>query len=63
MNRESLKFWLTCPYCQRKFGVAPEMVFKYADRLFSQIGQEIEEQAKTKAKRNPEPPPNLPVAR
>jgi hypothetical protein len=65
MNKERMKFWLTCPFCQRKFGVGPEMVLKYTDRLFNQINQEIEEEAKAKAKARPkpEPPANLPVGR
>jgi len=56
-------FWLTCPYCHKRFSLAPQIVLKYVDRLFSQLGQEIEEQGrKLKAKRDPEPPANLPVA-
>jgi len=41
MNQEKMKFWLTCPYCKRKFGVPPEVVMKYADRLFAQLEGEL----------------------
>lgn len=57
MEEQKTKFWLTCPYCKKKFGVAPLVVLKYVDRLFSQLGRT--------GKHKPSkalPPENLPVA-
>lgn len=67
MNKEKMKFWVCCPHCKKKFGVTPEVVFKYADRLFTQLDQAVakavrEAEQKIAASRNPEPPVNLPVA-
>lgn len=41
MDKQRLNFFLTCPFCKRKFGVTPETVFKYLDRLFNQLDQEM----------------------
>lgn len=43
MNKELLKFWVTCPDCKRKFGVDPFIVLKYVDRLFNELGDRIKE--------------------
>lgn len=37
MDKENLKFWVTCPYCRKKFGTSPELVFKYLDRIMPEI--------------------------
>ena len=37
MDSRSLKFWVTCPYCRKKFGTSPELVFKYLDRIMPEI--------------------------
>ena len=37
-----MKFWITCPKCKQKFGVKPEIVMKYMDRLFGEIESRIQ---------------------
>lgn len=37
MNSNNLKFWVTCPYCRKKFGTSPELVFKYLDRIMLEM--------------------------
>ncbi len=37
MNSNNLKFWVTCPYCRKKFGTSPELVFKYLDRIMPEM--------------------------
>jgi len=37
MDKQRLNFFLTCPSCKRKFGVEPEVVFKYVHRLSEEI--------------------------
>lgn len=46
MNRAKHKFWVTCPSCEQKFGVKPQTVLKYVDRLFSELGKKIEKKAR-----------------
>jgi len=41
-NKESLKFWMTCPECGEKFGAKPGTVFKYMNRLAESYVQEVE---------------------
>ena len=41
MDKQRLNFFLTCPFCKKKFGVTPETVFKYLDRVFNDIDQEM----------------------
>lgn len=41
-NRESLKFWVTCPKCSKKFGASPGTVFKYMNRLAENYVDEVE---------------------
>jgi len=41
MEKQKLNFFLTCPFCKKKFGVIPETVFKYLDRVFNDIDQEL----------------------
>ena len=41
MEKQRLNFFLTCPFCKKKFGVSPETVFKYLDRVFKQLDQEL----------------------
>jgi len=41
MNSNSnLKFWVTCPWCRKKFGTSPELVFKYLDRIMPEMEKE-----------------------
>ena len=40
------QFFVTCPHCKRKFGVAPEVVLNYVDRLFTKVWRNIEKSAK-----------------
>jgi len=48
MDNNLMKFWLTCPFCQKKFGIDPYIVMKYIDRLFSSLGREIKRKADEK---------------
>lgn len=36
MNKELMKFWVTCPKCKQKFGVEPKVVMKYLERVIDQ---------------------------
>jgi hypothetical protein len=57
------RFWLTCPACQKKFGVKPSAVFKYLNRVIEEMKQEMLEHGKKLGiKVTPEPPDNLPIA-
>lgn len=42
MEKQRLNFFLTCPFCKKKFGIRPETVFKYMDRLLDEIEKEFE---------------------
>jgi len=42
MNKQLMKFWITCPKCKQKFGVKPEIVIKYMDRLFGELESRIQ---------------------
>ena len=42
MNNDKRKFWITCPKCKHKFGVEPELIFKYLDRLLGQVDRQLE---------------------
>jgi len=42
MEKQRLNFFLTCPFCQKKFRIRPETVFKYMDRLLDEIEKEFE---------------------
>ena len=50
MNKELMKFWLTCPFCKKKFGIDYSIVMKYIDRLFSSLGEDIKKKAEEKIK-------------
>jgi hypothetical protein len=65
MAKKNLKFWLTCPSCQRRFGISGGTVFKYLSRLLKQLEGEVSGQGQGKEIRKevPEPPENLPVAK
>ena len=41
MEKQRLNFFLTCPFCKKKFGVTPETVLKYLHRVFDDIDQEL----------------------
>jgi len=43
MDKQRLNFFLTCPSCRRKFGVKPEVVFKYVDRLLDETKKQLNE--------------------
>lgn len=51
MNKERNRFWVTCPSCKRKFGIRPQTVLKYVDRLFGELGKEIESEGKERARK------------
>ena len=36
MDKEKMKFWITCPKCKRTFGVGVGVVFKYLERILGQ---------------------------
>ena len=36
MNQEKNRFWVTCPFCKKKFGVNSEKVLKHVDRLVNE---------------------------
>jgi hypothetical protein len=45
MNREKTRFWITCPHCKKSFGVSPDLVLKFIDRLdrlLDELTQRIE---------------------
>ena len=41
MKRYLLKFWIACPKCKHKFGVNPETVLYYFDRLFEGLKESM----------------------
>jgi len=41
MNKELLKFWITCPDCKKKFGVEPKLVMKYIGRVIDQHKRKV----------------------
>ena len=45
MDKQRLNFFLTCPFCKKKFGVTPDTVFKYLDRLFNELDQNLKKKA------------------
>lgn len=51
MDKEMMKFWLTCPFCKKKFGVYPDIVIKYVDRLFGSLGEGIKKQFEGKVRK------------
>ena len=51
MDKEMMKFWLTCPFCKKKFGVYPDIVIKYMDRLFGSLGEGIKKQFEGKVRK------------
>jgi len=51
MDRQRLNFFLTCPSCKRKFGVRPEVVFKYLDRLLEETKKQLNEEKEKVRKR------------
>jgi len=42
MNQSRLQFFVTCPSCKSKFGVNPEVVLKYLDRVLGEYAREFE---------------------
>ena len=54
MDKEMMKFWLTCPFCKKKFGVYPDIVVKYVDRLIGSLGEDIRKKYDEKAKEQEE---------
>ena len=51
MDKQRLNFFLTCPSCKRKFGVTPETVFKYLDRLFKELEENLRKKAEEKVRK------------
>jgi len=51
MDKQRLNFFLTCPFCKRKFGVKPETVFKYMDRLFNQLDENLRKTVEEKVRK------------
>jgi len=49
MNKHLLKFWVTCPKCKQKFGVNPETVLYYLDRLFEWLKETMAKKSETTA--------------
>ena len=41
MDKQRLNFFLTCPFCKRKFGVTPDTVFKYLHRVFDELDEDL----------------------
>lgn len=50
MDKQRLNFFLTCPHCQKKFGIRPEIVLKYLDRLFDQLEDDLREKVEEKVR-------------
>lgn len=44
--KESVLLWTNCPSCKQKFGVKPQAVLKYVDRLLNELEEKIEKKAK-----------------
>jgi len=36
MNKDTMKFWVTCPKCKHKFGVSQTVSVKYLERVLDQ---------------------------
>jgi len=51
MEKQRLNFFLTCPFCKKKFGVKPEVVFKYMDRLFNQLDENLRKTVEEKVRK------------
>jgi len=51
MEKQRLNFFLTCPFCKKKFGIKPETVFKHMDRLFNQLEQNLRKKAEEKVRK------------
>jgi len=43
MDKSRFQFFVTCPDCKRKFGVSPEVVLKYLDRLLNEFEERIKQ--------------------
>jgi len=53
MDREKMKFWITCPRCKRKFGVDAKVDLNYIDRLLGQFEERFKEMEKDLKKGEP----------
>lgn len=42
MNKELMKFWITCPKCKHKFGIEPRIIMKYLERVMDKTGKKID---------------------
>jgi len=42
MTKKNLRFWITCPHCKKSFGVPPDLVLKFLDRLLTELTASIE---------------------
>ena len=42
--KEQYHFFVTCPECRHQFSVRPEVVMKYMDRFFTQLGKDLGKQ-------------------
>lgn len=51
MDKEKSKFFVFCPSCKKKFGIYPETVFKYVDRIVNQLQEEYRNKDYRPAKR------------
>lgn len=51
MEKQRLNFFLTRPFCKKKFGVTPETVFKYLYRIFDEIEQDLKNKAEEKVRK------------
>ena len=49
MSNEQLKFWITCPDCQKPFGVEPRFILQYLNRVMDakMSGEPREEETET----------------
>ena len=41
-KRKETRFWITCPHCKSSFGVPPDLVLKFIDRLLNELTERIE---------------------
>jgi len=53
MDKERLKFFITCPFCQKKFGILPSVVFKYVDRVLEEFEKDLNQKGKEVRKGEP----------
>jgi len=53
MDKEKMKFWITCPKCKKTFGVDSAVVFKYIDRVLGQFDQRFKKIEKDVKKGEP----------